>query len=177
VDQLQQQVSNLADALAERDQRMIRLNDKLAEEKTRFNALAAAEVVALAKGSVWEILTAPDESVHRGQELLRVLDCSEPVVTAVVSEAVSSRIQVGSPVRFRPRDSREELPGKVTRLSATSTSPANLAIPFSTPGSYHVTIVVPKLSEGCPIGRTGRVFFDDVVLEPALLAAGDGIVM
>jgi multidrug resistance efflux pump len=177
VDQLQQQVSNLADALAERDQRMIRLNDKLVEEKVRFNALPAAEVIASAKGSVWEILTAPDEPVHRGQGLLRVLDCSEPVVTAVVSETVSSRIQVGSPVRFRPRDSREELPGKVTHLSAASNSPANLAIPSSalTLGSYHVTVVVPKLSRGCPIGRTGRVFFDDVVLEPSLFAAGDGI--
>jgi multidrug resistance efflux pump len=178
VDQLEQQVSKLAEALAERDQRMIRLDDKLAEEKVRFNALPAAEVVALAKGRVWEILTAREEPVHRGQELLRMLDCSEPVVTAVVSEAVSSRIQVGSPVRFRPRDDREELPGTVTRLSAASASPANLAIPsFAlTPGSYHVTAVVPKLGQGCPIGRTGRVFFDDVVLEPRLFAAGDGIV-
>jgi hypothetical protein len=179
VDQLEQQVSNLAEALAERDQRIIRLNDKLAEEKIRFNALHAAEVVALAKGSVWEILTAREEPVHRGQELLRMLDCSEPVVTAVVGEAVSSRIQVGSPVRFRPRDGHEELPGTVTRLSAASASPTNLAIPSSalTPGNYHVTVVVPKLGQGCLIGRTGRVFFDDVVLELRHFAAGGGIVM
>jgi multidrug resistance efflux pump len=179
VDQLQQQVSNLADALAERDQRMSRLDDTLAEEKARFNVPHAADVFALAKGSIWEILTAPEEQVHRGQDLLHVLDCSEPVVTAVVSEAVASRIQVGSPVRFRPRDGREELPGMVVRLSAATVLPANLAIPSSalTPGSYHVTAAVPKLSQGCPIGRTGRVFFDDVVLEPSLFAAGDGIVM
>jgi multidrug resistance efflux pump len=178
VDQLQQQVSNLANALVERDQRMNRLNDTLAEEKARFNVPHAAEVVALAKGSIWEILTAPEEQVHRGQDLLHVLDCSEPVVTAVVSEAVASRIQVGSPVRFRPRDGREELPGTVVRLSAAAVLPANLAIPSSalTPGSYHVTVAVPKLAQGCPIGRTGRVFFDDVVLEPSLFA-GDGIVL
>jgi multidrug resistance efflux pump len=179
VDQLEQQVSNLAEALEERDQRMIRLSDKLAEEKIRFNGLHAAEVIAPAKGSVWEILTAPDEPVHRGQELLRMLDCSEPVVTAVVGEAVSSRIQIGSPVRFRPRDGREELPGTVTRLSAASASPSNLAIPSSalTPGSYHVTAVVPKLGQGCLIGRTGRVFFDDAVSEPTLFVAGNGMTM
>jgi multidrug resistance efflux pump len=179
VDQLQQQVSNLADALAERDQRMSRLNDTLAEEKARFNVPHAAEVVALAKGSIWEILTAPEEQVHRGQDLLHVLDCSEPVVTAVVSEAVASRIQVGSPVRFRPRDGREELPGTVVRLSAATVLHATLAIPSSalTPGSYHVTVAVPKLAQGCLIGRTGRVFFDNVVLEPSLFAAEDGIVM
>jgi hypothetical protein len=67
----------------------------------------------------------------------------------------------------------------VTRLSAATASPSNLAISSSalTPGSYHVTVVVPKLGEGCLIGRTGRVFFDDVALEPRHFAAGDGIVM
>ena len=162
MDELEQQVGNLAEAVAERDQRMIRLNDKLAEEKARFNALHAADVVALTKGSVWEILTTPEEQVPRGHDLLRMLDCSETVVTAVVSEAVSSRIEVGSPVRFRPRDGREELPGTVIRLSAVSVLPANLAIPSSalTPGSYHLTVAVPKLAQGCLIGRTGRVFFD-----------------
>jgi multidrug resistance efflux pump len=179
VDQLEQQVSNLAEALEERDQRMIRLNGKLAEEKVRFHALRAAGVIALAKGSVWEILTAPEEPVHRGQELLRILDCSEPVVTAVVGEALSSRVRVGSPVRFRPRDGREELPGTVTRLTAARALPANLAIPSSalTPGSFHVTVVVPKLAQGCLIGRTGRIFFDDVLSKPSLFAAGDGTVM
>jgi multidrug resistance efflux pump len=180
VDQLEQQVSSLAEALAERDQRIIRLNDKLAEEKARLNVPHAADVAALANGSIWEILTAPEEQVHRGQDLLRMLDCSEPIVTAVVGEAVSSRIQVGSPVRFRPRDGREELPGTVIRLSAASLLPANLAIPsFAlTPGSYHVTVAVPKLGQGCLIGRTGRVFFDNVPLEDqALSLPGDGIAM
>ena len=179
-DQLEQQVSNLAEALAERDHRMIRLNDKLAEEKAGFNVPHATDVVALAKGSIWEILAAPEEQVHRGQDLLRLLDCSEPVLTAVVGEAVSSRIQVGSPVRFRPRDGREELPGTVVRLSAAAVLPANLAIPSSalTPGSYHVTVAVPKLTQSCLIGRTGRMFFDDVPLEDqALSLPGDGMAM
>jgi multidrug resistance efflux pump len=162
VDQLEQQVGNLAEALAERDQRMIRLNDKLVEETVRFNALHATDVVALATGSVWEILTAPEEQVHRGQDLLRMLDCSEPIVTAVVGEAVYNRLRVGSPVRFRSRDGRRDLPGMVTRLSAASVLSANLAIPSSAlpPGSYHLTVAVSNLAQGCLIGRTGRVFFD-----------------
>src|SRR3984893_3115685 len=56
-DQLEQQVSNLAETLAERDQRIIRLSHKLAEEKAHFTVLAAADMVAPAKGSVLEILT------------------------------------------------------------------------------------------------------------------------
>jgi multidrug resistance efflux pump len=173
VDQLEQQVSNLAETLAERDQRMIHLNDKLAEEKARFNGLHTVDVVALSKGSLWEILTAPEEQVHRGQDLLRMLDCSEPVVTAVIGEAFSSRIQVGSPVRFRPRDSREEVPGTVIRLSAASVLPADLAIPSSalTPGSYHIVVAAPKLAQGCLIGRTGRMFFDNGPLEDQVFSA------
>jgi hypothetical protein len=65
-------------------------------------------------------------------------------------------------MRFRPRDSREELPGTVIRLSTAPVLPANLAIPTSalSPGSYHITVAVPKLAHGCLIGRTGRVLLD-----------------
>jgi multidrug resistance efflux pump len=164
-DQLEQQVGNLADTLAERDQRMIRLTDQLAEEKARYAVLAAADMVAPDKGSVWEVLTAPEEQVHRGQDLLRVLDCGGAVVTAVVSEDVYNRLQVGSPARFQPRDGRENLPGRIIRLIGPSASPANFAIQPSAPlrDSYHVTVAVPKLAEGhgCMVGRPGRVFFND----------------
>ena len=168
-DQLEQQVSNLAATLAERDQRIIRLNNKLAEEKARFTVLAAADMFAPANGSVWEILTAPEEQVHRGQDVLRVLDCGEPVVTAVVGEVAYNRLQVGSPARFQPRDGQEDLPGRVIRLSAASALPTNLAVPRSAAmrESYHVTVAVPKLAEaqGCMVGRPGRVFFDGGPLE------------
>jgi hypothetical protein len=36
-------------------------------------------MIAPAKGTVWEMLTAPQEQVHRGQELVRVLDCGGAV--------------------------------------------------------------------------------------------------
>jgi multidrug resistance efflux pump len=167
-DQLEQQVSSLADTLAERDHRIIRLNDKLAEEKARLTVLHTADVVAPANGSVWEILTAPEEEVRHGQDLLRVLDCSGLVVTAVVGEAVHNRLRVGSPARFQLRDRQEDLPGRVIRLTAASASPANLAIQPAAPTreSYHVTVAVPKLAEGqgCMVGRTGRLFFDDNLL-------------
>jgi multidrug resistance efflux pump len=90
-DQLEQQVSNLAESLAERDQRLARLTEQLAEEKARYGALAAAEIIAPAKDRVWETSISPGQRVHRGQELLRVLDCDRPVITALVgSSAVST---------------------------------------------------------------------------------------
>jgi multidrug resistance efflux pump len=168
-DQLEQLVSSLTETLVERDQRMTRLDRELAEEKARYAVLAAADMVAPANGSVWELLTAPEEQVHRGQDLVRVLDCGRAVVTAVVSEAVYSRLKVGSPARFQPRDSQEDLAGRIIRLAGAAASPANLAIPPSTPirEGYHVTVAVPKFAEGhaCMVGRTGRLFFSDGLLE------------
>jgi multidrug resistance efflux pump len=170
-DELAQLVSNLTESLAETDARIARLTVEMAHEKARYDDLATADIVAPAKGSVWEILTAPEEQVHRGQDLVRVLDCGGAVVTAVVSEAVYNRLQVGSAARFLPRDGRESFPGRVVRLTGISASPANLAIQPSMllRESYHVTVAVPKLADGqdCMVGRTGRVIFDDIPVKAA----------
>jgi multidrug resistance efflux pump len=173
-DQLEQQVNTLAETLAERDQRLVRLNEQLAGAKARYAVLAAADTVAPAKGNIWETLVSPGQQVHRGQELLRVLDCDRAVVTAVVSEAVYNQLQVGSPARFLPRGGREELVGRVTRLTSASASPSSLAVrPSALTGeTYRVTVSVPKIAEGesCIVGRTGRLNFDDVPLEIASAA-------
>jgi hypothetical protein len=60
----------------------------------------------------------------------------------------------------------------VTRLSAAAFLPANLAIPSSalTPGSYHLTVSVSRLGQGCLIGRMGRVFFDNVPSKDQVLS-------
>jgi multidrug resistance efflux pump len=164
-DELQQLVSNLTATVTETDARITRLTAELAHEKARYDDLASVDMAAPTRGSIWEMLIAPEEQVHRGQDLVRVLDCGGAVVTAVVSEAVYNRLQVGSAARFQPRDGDESLPGRVIRLTGASASPANLAIQPSVllRESYHVTVAVPKLAEGqdCMVGRTGRVIFDD----------------
>ena len=161
LDQLEQQVHNLTETLAAHDRRIMRFNSELSTEEARHMVLAAGDVIAPAQGSVWEILAAPEEQVHRGQDLLRVLDCRTVVVTAIVGEATYKRLRVGSPARFQPRDGREDLAGTIIRLSDAPAALSNLAIQPSVParGSYHVTVAVPKLAQdgGCMVGRTGRV--------------------
>jgi multidrug resistance efflux pump len=177
-DELQQQVVDLDQGLAEHDRRVERMAAELSDERARYARQESAEIVAPAKGSIWEVLTAPGEQVHRGQDLVRVLDCSGALVTAVVDEAVYDRLQVGSSARFRPRDGGKDLPGRVVSLTGSTSSPANFAIQ---PGSmlretYHVTVAVTDLGaqQNCGVGRTGRVIFDDDhvdllnVLRPAL---------
>jgi multidrug resistance efflux pump len=171
-DQLEQQVANLAETLAERDRRSARLSEQLAAATARHGLSAAADIVAPAKGQIWETLVSPGQQIHRGEGLLRVLDCDRPVVTAPVSEAVYHQLQVGWPARFLPHGSREEMVGRIVRLSRGS--PSNLAIQTTAVAgeTYHVTVAMPTLAEGgsCLVGRPGFLKFDDGSSEIAATA-------
>ena len=163
-DDLRQQVVDFEQALNESDRRIARLSQDVADEQARYAQLSSAAVVAPARGSVWEVLTAPGEQVRRGQELVRVLDCGGAMVTATVSESVYNRLRVGAPAHFQPRDGGDDLAGTVISLTGSSTAPANFAILPSAlaRGAYHVTVSVPGLAtaQTCDVGRTGRVVFD-----------------
>jgi hypothetical protein len=126
-------------------------------------------------GRVWEVLTAPGEHVSRGQDLLRILDCASAVVTANVTESIYNRLQVGSPVTFRPSAGGPDYAGSVINLTGASGAPGNFAILPSSLSKepYHVTVAVPRIAEGaeCGIGRTGRVIFEKNAASDAATAA------
>ena len=163
-DDLSQQVVDFEQALDACDRRVARLSQDLTDEQARYAELSSANVVAPARGSVWEVLTAPGEQVRQGQELMRVLDCGGALVTATVGESVYDRLRLGSPARFQPRDGGDDLAGTVVSLTGSSTAPANFAIEPSAMarGAYHVTVSIPGLAgrRDCDVGRTGRVIFD-----------------
>src|SRR6516225_6049376 len=127
------------------------------------------------KGRIWRTPVSPGQQVHRGQEVLRVLYCDRPLITALVSESIYNQLRVGSPARFLPRGDQQELAGRVIRLSRVS--PSHLAIQPSAASkeAYHVAVSVPKLAdgEGCVVGRPGRLKFDDSPTESAA-AKADG---
>ncbi len=58
-DELQQQVVDLDQGLAEHDRRVERMAAELSDERARYAQQESAEIVAPAKGSIWEVLTAP----------------------------------------------------------------------------------------------------------------------
>ena len=64
------------------------------------------------RGSIWEIMTAPGETVVRGQDLVRVLDCSGVVVTATVGETAYNQLRIGDAARFRFRGDEQRPPGR-----------------------------------------------------------------
>ncbi len=134
-------------------------------EQAFVDQKAHATVLAPVRGRVWEMLTSPGEHVVEGQELVRLMDCSLAIVTAVVSEAVYNRLVPGMSASFTFREGGEPLAGTVVQLTGVSAAPANYAILPSALRAEHfrVAVAVPGLgdgSAGCAVGRTGRVVFD-----------------
>ena len=133
-------------------------------ERAWVERMAEATIDAPVSGRVWEVLTAPGEQVVLGQELIRMLDCANPLVTAAVSEAVYNLLAVGMSASFTFREGGEALMGEVVQLTGFAAAPANLAITPSAlrAESYRVTVAVPEIATGnsCAVGRTGRVVFD-----------------
>jgi multidrug resistance efflux pump len=163
-DEVAQRLSEVAADIREREAHIASLAAEIAEETRRYEEIAAAALIAPVRGSVWEVMTAPGEAVVRGQDLVRVLDCSGVVVTATVDEAAYNRLRIGDAARFRFRSERAEFKGRIVGLTGVATAPANLAIQPSALAKepYRVTVAVPDLAKAgrCDIGRTGRVTFD-----------------
>jgi multidrug resistance efflux pump len=150
--------------IGHRQARLASLRTELAAEQDRYAERAAATLVAPVRGSIWEIMTAPGETVGRGQDLVRVLDCSGLVVTATVGETAYNQLRIGDAARFRFRGGRNDYQGRIVGLTGVATAPANLAILPSALAKepYRVTVALPDLAkaERCDVGRTGRVTFD-----------------
>jgi multidrug resistance efflux pump len=163
-DEVAQRLSEVTGDLREREAQLSSLRAELAEETKRQSELAAAELTAPVKGSVWEVMTAPGETVVRGQELVRLLDCSGVVVTASVGETAYNRLRVGDPARFRLRGESRVYQGRIIGLTGVAAAPANLAIKPSALAKepYRVTVTLPALATPgqCEIGRTGSVTFE-----------------
>lgn len=163
-EQLQQSIADLTIELDAKAAEVAELTEELAAEKDRIGRLSMAAITAPKSGVVWELLTSPGERVSRGQDLIRLLDCSQAVVSAAVEEGVYNRIRVGDAVSFRLRGESIDRAGTIVRLSGLAAAPANLAISPSTllKAPYRAAISVPSLGEDgvCDIGRTGKVTFE-----------------
>jgi multidrug resistance efflux pump len=157
-----QRLSEVTSAIDEHEVRLGSLRSDLGEEIKRLSRLASAELIAPVRSTVWENLTAPDQSVVRGQDLVRLLDCSELVATAAVGASAYNRLRIGDPARFRLHGESADYQGRIIGLSGVATAPANLAIQPAglAREAFRVTVALPGLTaDRCAVGRTGRVTF------------------
>ncbi|MBW6424941.1 HlyD family efflux transporter periplasmic adaptor subunit [Rhizobium sp. XQZ8] len=148
--------------------RLAAVDARLSAERLRVNRLGSATLQSNVNGLLWDVLAASGETVQRGEDVVRLVDCDSTIVTLSVSESVYNSLTVGGSAQFRLNGRTEVMSGTVTRLAGAGaeTIYKNLAIAPSRRHleRYDVTVTVPALQDDaklrCLVGRTGRVFFD-----------------
>jgi len=156
----------LAEAEAElgsRDERLAKLRAALEAETARYSEMSNAVLMSPIDGQVWEVLVASGEEVRKGQDLMRLLDCSRAIVTVTARESVFNQLHIGDQAQFRFAGQSARYDGRIVRMSGIASPPDNLAIQPSgtTQGGYRIAVSVPALASAqCGIGRTGTVVFN-----------------
>ena len=166
IDELDQSIAAIEADMARLSQQIGRKQSALREEEHRQALASEAPLASPVGGQIWEVLTASGEQVAAGQELFSLLNCSDAIVTATVSEAVYNSLSVGMRANFTYREGGAAMAGKVVQLSGVASASSNFAITPSalTKEAYRVAVSVDGLQGGgsCPVGRTGRVVFQSV---------------
>ena len=114
-------------------------------------------------GQVWEVLVSSGEEVRKGQDLVRLLDCSGTIVTVTVRESVFNQLHIGDQAQFRLSGHPARYSGTIVRMSGSAAPPDNLAIQADrvASGGYRIAVSVPELASAqCNVGRTGTVVFN-----------------
>ncbi|MBV9563825.1 MAG: HlyD family efflux transporter periplasmic adaptor subunit [Bradyrhizobium sp.] len=145
------------------DQRLAKLHAALDAEASRYSELSSVVLSSPAEASVWEILVAPGEEVRKGQDLLRLLDCSGTIISATVRETVYNQLRLGDNAQFRFSGQSKKYSGTIVRMSGSAAPPDNLAIQPTglSSGGYRVAVSVPELATTqCAVGHSGTVVFN-----------------
>lgn len=163
-EEMRQRADTLSADIATADAEIEWLKNEIIHAQLSYDAMANAPVTSPIDGRIWEIMTSSGEDVQAGQPLLRILDCSNAVVTANVTEAVYNDLTVGAKATFRLAAGGPDMEGTIVNLTGSAGAAANLAINPDTLSKepFRVAVSVPQLTQpdkGCTVGRTGRVIF------------------
>lgn len=162
-DELSVRIAETEAELDARQQRIAGLHAALETEASRYVELSNAELPSPTDARVWEVLVSPGEEVRKGQDLVRLLDCSGAIVTTTVRESVFNRLRLGEKAQFRLSGQPGRYDGTVVRMSGIAAPSDNLAIQSSaaSSGGYRIAVSIPDLaSTECAVGRTGTVVFN-----------------
>jgi multidrug resistance efflux pump len=162
-DELSIRVAETESELNAHDQRLIKLHAALDAEASRYSELSSVVLSSPSDALVWEVLVSSGEEVRKGQDLMRLLDCSGTLVTVTVRESVFNRLTLGGKAQFRFSGQSERYNGTIVRMSGSAAPPDNLAIQPTglQSGGYQVAVSVPDLvTKQCAVGRTGTVVFN-----------------
>jgi len=162
-DELSVRIAEAEADLSSRDERLAKLRATIDAESARYSEMSNAVLSSPIDGQVWEVLVAPGEEVRKGQDLMRLLDCSGALVTATVRESVFNQLNIGDKAQFRFSNQSGRYGGTIVRMSGSAAPPDNLAIQPTglASGGYRIAVSIPELASAqCGVGRTGTVVFN-----------------
>src|ERR1700736_1454902 len=147
-DELSVRIAETEAQLGSLDQRLTRLHAALDAETSRYSEFSNAVLSSPTDARVWEILVSPGEEVRKGQDLLRLLDCSGTLVTVTVRESVFNQLRIGDQAQFRFSGQSGKHNGTIVRMSGSAAPPDNLAIQPTglSSGGYRIAVSVPDLA-------------------------------
>jgi multidrug resistance efflux pump len=161
-DDLSIRVAETESELSAHDQRLAKLHAARDAEAARYSELSSVVLPSPTEALVWEVLVAPGEEVRKGQDLLRLLDCSGVIVSVTVRESVFNQLRLGDNAQFRFSGQSRRYNGTIVRMSGSAAPPDNLAIQPTglSSGGYRIAVSVPDLAATqCSVGRSGTVVF------------------
>lgn len=163
VDDIDMSLMSMSSEIEKVTTRISMMEKILEKEQADYKLRSEAQITAPRTGQIWDLLTTTGETVNQGQDIMKILDCSNLIVTSKVDESTFNRLNMGMPVVFHPSRSRGKYTGEIIQLSGLSASFSNLAIQ---PDSLKSTdyLVMASINGGlsselCPVGKTGRLVF------------------
>jgi multidrug resistance efflux pump len=147
--------------LLEDDAQLVNASDPNVASRQKVSVLSPVSGIA------WSV-TNNGQYVRAGDEIARIVDCSELSVNATVSPLEYASIKDRGRASFRQTDQKQPWKGTVTwagvpESNETATSiPAALA-PGSNSAQYRVIVTLDDVSDAtnCPAGKFGRVVFEN----------------
>jgi multidrug resistance efflux pump len=171
-------VAETESELSALDQRLAGLRVTLKAEAARYADVSSVVLSSPTEAMVWEVLVSPGEEVRKGQDLLRLLDCSAAIVSVTVRESVFNQLHLGDSAQFRFSGQFGRYTGRIVRMSGIAAPPDNLAIQATAPssGGYRIAVSVPELaSTQCGVGRSGTVVFNPSAAKGTLTSIREAI--
>ena len=124
-------------------------------------------ILSPASGIVWSIINS-GQYVRAGDEVARVIDCSELSANATVSAREYVAIKDGDRAVFRQQDQEHPLKGTVVWAGVPASNESTASIPAAVAPSlnnlqYSVIVALDDVSNAtnCPAGKFGRVVFEN----------------
>jgi hypothetical protein len=148
--------------LAEKQARRVALTTGLAELVQQLNLRRHSELAAPTRSRVWSLLAGDKQWVSRGQNLLRVMDCSHMQVLAYLSRRKFDSVRVGQSVQIELNADGRKFMGKVVLTMGKHPSPERLE-PLAPTENYAVLVesqqLTDALREACDTGQRAEVTF------------------